>query len=331
MEKNVTPLISVIMPVYNSIPFLSEAIESVLHQTFESFELIIINDGSTDESKSILDLYVDSRIFVKSNNHNKGIACSLNYGISIARGQFITRMDADDVMMPKRLEKQFHYLMSHPEVGIVGSRAFCINSEGKIFGHYYVTRTNVLIKSRLFFECSLIHPSIMIRKSILDEYNIGYDVSYAHAQDYRLWVDLSDKTEFYNLPMKLLKYRIHTSAISSKKTKNRNLQFDLALLTLSEMYKKNNVMLTDKEMAMIVASTLGMLCNIEHDYREFPKVARKVVSQVPKQYSKITVFRGFAKLWVSNTRLKIWKQNSIIFNIIGVFEIGLARIRRKYI
>ncbi|MGE4283580.1 MAG: glycosyltransferase [Clostridia bacterium] len=331
MPYNYSPIISVIMPVFNSSRFLKEAIDSILDQSFSSFELLIVDDASSDSSPDIIRSYKDNRIVFLKNETNMGIAFSLNYAIQSAKGEFLARMDADDVMLPRRLEMQVKYLQSHLEVGVVGTKAIGINSDGNQFRNFFVSRTNKHIKSRLFFECSFIHPSVMLRKSVLNQNLINYDLSYSHAQDYRLWVDLSDKTEFYNLPMKLLKYRFHDSAISCKKKNDRNLQFELALRTLSEMYKKNDIMLSQEELVMIVAATLGMLCNIEQDYQKFPKVARKVMLQTPKQYSKILVLRGFAKLWVSNSRLKTWNHNSIILNIIGVLEIGLARIQRKYI
>ena len=115
------PMVSVVMPVYNGSKYLKEAIDSILNQTFTNFELIIINDGSTDNSEDIIFSYQDRRIYYLKNEHNKGICITLNRGLDNARGKYIARMDCDDISMPQRLAKQVNYLERHRDVGALGT------------------------------------------------------------------------------------------------------------------------------------------------------------------------------------------------------------------
>ena len=198
------PLVSVIMPVYNGERYLREAIDSILHQTFTDFEFIIINDGSTDTTEEIILSYADFRIVYVKNETNLQIVESLNKGIRMAKGEYIARMDADDISLPKRFEKQYLFMEEHKNINIVGTWA-------KTFGNSnYVLRPltdDCEIKAKLFFDSPFIHPSVMFKAISLSHFK--YTKQYNKAEDYGLWLEMSATATFANLPEVLLMYRCH--------------------------------------------------------------------------------------------------------------------------
>ena len=196
-------MISVIMPVYNGEEYLCEAIESILHQTYSNFELIILNDGSTDRTEEIILSYDDPRIVYVKNSENLRIVKTLNKGISLAKGEYIARMDADDVSMPERFEKQIAFLETHQEVDVVGSaRKLCSNHKEMIFP---LQHKQMMV--RLLFTSPLLHPAVMARKAFYQRYQ--YDDAYDKAEDYHLWVHAVNDATYANLKEPLLCYRYH--------------------------------------------------------------------------------------------------------------------------
>lgn len=221
------PKISVIMSVYNGQKYLKEAIESILNQTFKDFEFLIINDGSTDKTPEILEKYKrqDRRIKIINNAKNIGLTKSLNKGINIARGEYIARMDADDISLPERLEKQINFLDSHSEIGLLGAAYFEINEKGEIIGKKIFPVSDQELRKRLIRFNPFFHASIMIRKKILNEVG-GYNEEIKRAQDYELWFRIAKKTKIANLPEPLMKRRYTKENIS---VKNENEQIKLAI------------------------------------------------------------------------------------------------------
>lgn len=213
MESNI-PLISVILPVYNAEKFLKQAIESVLSQSFTEFEIILINDGSTDDSEKEIKAFNDSRIRYFLNKTNLGLIDTLNKAIGLSRGKYIARMDADDICEPNRFEKQFNHLESNPDVVICGSWAKIIDESNATKGRIKRIDSNELIRANMLFTTPFIHPTVMIRREIFDTHLYNADAK--HCEDLELWVRLSQNLhyKFHNLPNYLLKYRIHPSNIS---------------------------------------------------------------------------------------------------------------------
>lgn len=207
------PKISAIMPAYNAEKYIGEAIESILNQTFADFEFIIIDDGSTDGTKKIIKEYDDPRIVLLENEKNSGIVVALNKGLDAAKGEYIARMDSDDISLPERFEKQVAFLESHPETVAlgVGIRTFGENIEGVDMPAECNPQ-----KSRidLIFSPCIAHPTAMIRASVLKENNIKYDGKYVGTEDYALWWELSRYGDVHSLQEILFKYRIHTNQVS---------------------------------------------------------------------------------------------------------------------
>ena len=227
MEKG-QPLISVLMPVYNSEKFLSFAIKSILEQTYKNFEFIIIDDGSTDSSSSIINEFVlrDNRIKFIQNNKNFGISLSLNKGLEISRGIYVARMDADDISIKERFEIQIEAFEKYPNFGIIGSSANYINSNGKNLGYFPVPLSNIEIKWYSLFRSPFIHPSIMMKKEILDKNSMTYRDIFLYTEDYDLWSRLIPLTNAMNLKKPLLHYRVYpqSSNISKKNFQVKNTQ-----------------------------------------------------------------------------------------------------------
>lgn len=219
------PEVSVIMPVYKAETFLAAAIQSILDQTFSSFELILIGDDLSKDTRSVLEWIRqdDERVIVLLQEERQGLAASLNRSISVARGEYIARMDADDISVPERLAKQVVYLKTHPECSLVAAHVEYIDEAGAQTGFWHAdreTRTATEIRRTMPRENCIAHPTIMIRRSLLSRYR--YDASRKNTEDYDLWLRLlSDNHTICKLPEVLVQLRIHdisVMAVSRRKT-----------------------------------------------------------------------------------------------------------------
>lgn len=214
------PEISVIIPVFNAAPFLQESIESILNQTFSDFELIILNDKSTDESLDIIKKIQssDNRIIIIDKAQNVGPANLRNEGINVAKGDFIALMDADDIAAPTRFEKQITLLKNNPEIGVCGTGfTFFGSKKNKTIKH---STTHDAIKVSFLHSCNLGNPTVMFKKEVLGD--LKFDNDFVPAEDYDLWSRLLAKTNFHNIPESLLNYRQHDTNISKTKIDNVN-------------------------------------------------------------------------------------------------------------
>jgi len=214
------PEISVIIPVFNAAPFLKESIESILNQTFSDFELLILNDKSTDKSLEIIKKFQlqDNRIIIIDKAQNTGPANLRNEGINAAKGNFIALMDADDISLPTRFEKQIAVLKNNPEIGVCGTWFTFFGSEkNKIIKH---SINSDAIKVSFLHSCNIGNPTVMFKKEVLGD--LKFDNDYVPVEDYDLWSRLLAKTSFYNIPESLLNYRQHNNNISKTKIDNVN-------------------------------------------------------------------------------------------------------------
>lgn len=207
------PLVTVLMPVYNGEKYLCDAIESILGQTYTNFIFLIINDGSTDTSEEIILSYKDIRIQYEKNEVNLGIIASLNKGFSLARTKYVARMDADDISVSDRLQRQVVYMENNFTIGVLGSWFQSFNDTG-ILGitKYEEDHQNIVFKH--LYQMHLCHPSCMIRQSVIEQEKPLFDTNYIHAEDYDLFTRLSHNTKLANLPIVLLKLRKHNNEVS---------------------------------------------------------------------------------------------------------------------
>lgn len=209
------PEVTVLMAVYNGEPFLREAIESILHQTYTNFEFLIVDDGSVDGSVSIIESYTDERIRLVRNGRNLGLPKSLNRGLGLARGTFVARQDADDISRPDRLEKQVRFLQDHPGIALVGSAFQEINQEGQVTDLVTLPCEPDEIRWDLHFYCPFVHGVVTAHTSVLKQVG-GYSEDFGYAQDYELWTRMAPMHLMANLEEVLVQYR--TSPVSMTST-----------------------------------------------------------------------------------------------------------------
>ena len=208
------PLISVVLPVYNCEMYLRECIDSILSQTFRDFELIIINDGSSDGSKDIILSYDDERIVFIENERNLKVIETLNRGIAAARGKYIARMDSDDRCLPDRLKRQYEYMESHPEVDICSSWAYVIDGNGSRAGKIKNPGNPETVKCSLLFTNPVIHPAVFGKAGIFKRF--GYSPDAVHIEDFELWNRMSSEgVVISNIEKYLIEYRWHETNISA--------------------------------------------------------------------------------------------------------------------
>ena len=235
------PLVTVLMPVYNGARYIRETIDSILNQTYTNFEFLIIDDASTDNTLDIIASYNDNRIVVARNEHNSKIVYTMNKGIQLAKGEFIARMDADDIALPQRLEKQAKYLVAHPEVSMVDVIMELIDENGVSLNAYNsdVTSDEGILHAMTKANC-MGHSSVMMRTSDYRAYmyrNIYYE-------DDDLWLRiLNDHKKIHKIAEPLLLYRIHSGSIMNKDQKKN--QALLKVIKTRWFYYKN-LRFTDK-------------------------------------------------------------------------------------
>lgn len=215
MTANKTPLVTIILPVFNAEKTLSVCIDSLLAQTYKNIELMILDDGSTDRSWDIVDSYSDTRLNKIQLENNQGLVSVLNLALSQASGRYIARMDADDIALPQRIEKQVMFLEANPDYGACGTAIYNFNNDHSSYMRYPVEHEEIMTHLTLF-ERNICHPTVVMRASVIRNNNIHYREEFIHAEDYMLWVDISRYSKLYNLKTAYLKYYRHESQVSSK-------------------------------------------------------------------------------------------------------------------
>lgn len=206
------PTVSVILPVYNAERFLAEAVESILQQSYTNLELIILNDGSTDRSHTILQRYTDPRIVYVQNKTNLGLTKTLNKGLALARGEYIARQDADDISAPTRLEKQKQFLDTHPEIHLVGNFWLNIGPHGRLLSTQRLPVDSVEIREHLLVDLVITHATVMFRKEILAVTGKYRELA-GSAEDLDLWLRLAENFDLCNIPEFLYSVRIHGDSV----------------------------------------------------------------------------------------------------------------------
>jgi glycosyltransferase involved in cell wall biosynthesis len=208
------PRVTVLMPVFNGEAHLAGAIDSILGQTFRDFELLVIDDGSTDRSAAIAAGFGDSRVRVERNTSNLGLVRTLNRGLDMARGEYVARMDADDLSLPERLRGQVAFLDAHPDFGLCGTWVETFGErEGAVWS--YPTDAEV-IRCSLLFRSVLAHPTVMLRRRMFEAAGLRYDEHYPHAEDFQLWQRASARFPLANIGEVLVRYRISSASVSSR-------------------------------------------------------------------------------------------------------------------
>ncbi|MDQ0492810.1 glycosyltransferase family 2 protein [Paenibacillus brasilensis] len=281
------PKASVILPVYNNSDFVLEAIHSILVQTYSDFELIIIDDGSTDGSAFLISQIADPRVIKIFHDTNRGLVASLNEGLNKATGEYILRMDSDDISTPDRLGVQISFMDQNSLIDVCGA-AFTTSSGG-------VMKVNPAshdeIKTWLLFHCCMCHPTIIMRTSMIHQLGVQYDSNYPHAEDYELWNRLVFQVQMANLPINVLYYRQHNGQVSNQ---HRAIQDATARRIRQRQFSQLGLELSEAENQIML------------DILEF-KIN-------PYDYSSYTKALGFAN-WVLDQNRKYWVYNQELLNM----------------
>lgn len=217
-----TPLVSILIPVYNTAPFLTQAITTILAQDYHHMEIILINDGSTDASESIIQSFSDPRIRYVKNDQNMGLVYTLNRGIELSAGTYIARMDGDDLCMPGRIAAQVSYLEAHNSVGLLATTVSLINEQDEPIGYWEADRQHTepdQIRAYLPKDNCLAHPSIMVRAELLKKY--GYRKEQSQAEDYDLWLRMAaDGVVMHKLTQAFIQHRIVHHSFTRSRQQN---------------------------------------------------------------------------------------------------------------
>lgn len=276
------PTVSVILPVYNCELYIYDAVQSILNQSFTNFELIIIDDCSTDATVAIINSFKDSRIRLIVKEKNSGYTDSLNYAISICKGEFIARMDGDDISLPERFQKQVDFLNANKDVIMCGTGIQIMDSDKLLFH----PSSHDAIKVKLCFSNAFFHPTVMFRKDVFAHFH--YNKEFEPAEDYDLWAQLVFKGKVMNIDEVLLKYRVHTNQISNYKNEIQINAMTIAQLRMFQMLFENETI----EMEL---------------YKQAFKY--NAISSISEFKSVMNLFK---KIQSNNNQLGIYKKN--IFN-----------------
>jgi glycosyltransferase involved in cell wall biosynthesis len=211
------PDLTVVMPVYNSGPYLAKAIESILNQTYRSFELLILDDCSTDGSRRVIEQYDDPRIRLVVNEENIGQTRTLNRGLKLADSELIVRMDHDDISHPERLQRQVEFLKENVDVAVVGTCIRWIDASGKVLGKKRMPDDALVLRFAQLFRCPLAHGTVAFRRSIILDELGGYDESIPFSQDWELWARVLIRHKIVNIPEYLADVRVHEASTTTTK------------------------------------------------------------------------------------------------------------------
>ncbi|OGF35795.1 hypothetical protein A2303_04670 [Candidatus Falkowbacteria bacterium RIFOXYB2_FULL_47_14] len=315
------------MPVYNAAKYLHEAIDSILNQSFRDFEFLIIDDGSTDNSRKIIESYNDPRIRLIINDTNLRLIATLNKGIDLARGEYIARMDADDISLPKRIEKQVDFMDKNPKIGACGT---WVKTFGESTGvNKYYTKSDD-IKAGFLFNTQMAHPSVIFRASLFKERGLCFDPNFIHAEDYELWTRIAPLTEFANLNKILLYYRITKNNISNQYAKtqrtNASLIQERELKKLGLRPGKEELLLHRALLKPSDYTTQNYLAEIEKWLLKLSKANHKIKIYNIESFDKIISNRWlevcYANIALNQNTWKILQQSPLSKNI----ELGKRKI-----
>lgn len=321
-------LVSVVMPVYNGEQYVVEAIESIMVQSCQGFELILINDGSTDKTLSILKEYAnrDGRISLIT-RENKGLIASLNEGIDCANGKWIVRMDADDIALPNRIERLLYWIEK--------SGADVAGSWVKFFGSYDRRiwkgyQSDQAIKAELLFKCPFVHPAVIMRTALAKQ--LKYDPTSEKAEDYDLWVRAaSNGWKMTNVPEILLRYRRHASQVSVissdkqrctseaiRKKYWQSMNFDMNAAAVQEAFRLTSFFPASIDLDLAEPVLLDILSNSQGEARGV------IIDNIARAYMKIAYDHpGIGKRWVN-----ICRKYGVNVSLKTKFMMGIAQYFR---
>lgn len=274
------PKVTVLMAVYNGECYLQETIVSILTQTFDDFEFLIINDGSTDSTREIILSYNNPRIRLVDNEQNLGLARSLNKGLKLAEGEFIARQDADDVSEPERLAKQVAFLETHPELALVGTQYKEIDAQGKsISDGANLPCDYTQIRWHLLFYCPFVHGAVMLRKLAVLEKIGFYNEAFSYSMDYELWLRIARRLPVANIDEYLVKLRVNPHSMT-KTYGERTLEgYRIRVATLTDLlsWDKSKSKLNEERFNKITTLLFDLSSNVDITLQEVNGIIEEIL------------------------------------------------------
>lgn len=236
--------VSVLIPAYNSEKYIGEAIQSILNQTFTDFELLVLDDGSADNTWLEMQKFEDNRIQLLKNEINQGISFSRNKLMDNAKGEYLAWLDADDIALPERLAIQTKFMDENPDVGVCGSWYESFGSGSSIVK---IPTSHKEIQCRNLFHCNISQSTVICRKNILYKHHLKYDINQNIGPDYELYIQLSSFGLLINLPLVLIKVRLHSKSISAIR---KELQINNALQVRKRLLRQLSIQATEEELTL---------------------------------------------------------------------------------
>ena len=277
------PVVSVLMPTYNAEKYLKEAIDSILNQTLTDFEFLIIDDNSKDKTKKIIGKYNDKRIkLIKG--PQKGLAAALNCGIKKAQGKYIARMDADDISLPARFEKQVNYLEAHPEITVLGTWQ---EHFGRWNFIHKAQQTHDECKAELLFNCDLCHSTLMFRKEDFIKNNMLYPEG-SPQEDYELWLNICNQVRFANLPEVLCRHRTYEGSITSQK---KDILTTYHVKLLQKFLRENlHINLLDADLDLLQRRYNPLAGKTKKEIKNYVRRLNALFEKIEKKNRKLKIF-----------------------------------------
>lgn len=323
-------LISIITSVYNCENYINDMLDSILEQTWQDWELILIDDASTDNTWSLISDYKDKRIKPFRNKENKGLTCNLNKAISLAKGKYLVRIDGDDIVYPHRLDTQVNYMEKHPDVILSGGWMRAFGNSDNICRS--ILDENVL-KVNLLFNSVIYHPTFIMRKEVLVKNKVAYDEGLACAQDYDFIVQMSRLGKITNIPEVLVKYRKHDNQISQNKRKQ---QLECANITRKRLLKELNISLDEHAWDYWLQFCLLSYHTMEEqEYYELKKIINYIIAQnkVKKIYSEETLSNILVMrlndYWEKCDKKKCYDKSVSTVNYMRLFQVICLWMKKK--
>ena len=293
------PSLTVLMTVYNGMPYLSKAVESILGQTYSDFELLIIDDCSTDRSQEFLCDYGDPRIRLVMNESNLGQTRSLNRGLGLVATELVARMDHDDIAHPDRLHKQVNFLDAHADIAVVGTDIRWIDAGGVVLGEKRFPRYSAVLRFAQLFRCPLVHGAATFRRQVVWNELGGYDPAMRFSQDWELWSRGLSRYGIANIPELLTDVRVHESSATAtygpeiiaenSRIYHQNLTNILGLRAVSEEWSDRLEALAAMEIRRcseligMAESIYGLYCSL------YPEAAARmgIVAELARHYARL--------------------------------------------
>jgi glycosyltransferase involved in cell wall biosynthesis len=325
---NLPPKISVLMPAYNAEKYIKEAIESILNQTFVDFELLIINDGSTDNTEKEILSFTDGRIIYVKNETNLGLANSLNKGIKLAKGKYIARMDSDDISLPSRLEVQVDFLDKYEDIALCSTGLQMFGANDKLI----TGRADFEeIKIDLLFSSAIGHASSMFRKDVFTQNNLFFNQYFFPAEDYELWTRAVFYCKMTNLPVPYYLYRIYEHQVTATDPRSA-----IKSEEIQKNYLQNALNLSEKEASFFAKNnSFPMSSETIMDFREnYNKIIQANQKQLFFDSHKLEktlncIFQNKLFALLSNSSIKFVLKNCSLLFLLRMDKICKLLTNRK--